>query len=88
MVDQRRFENQPSDFLDAKAAAKLLGVEVRTLYAYASRGLVRSMRRGRGLKRVYAKADLERLKARSSARAGHGAVAAGALRWEIGRAHV
>ena len=81
MVDQRRFDNQPSDFLDAKAAAKLLGVEVRTLYAYASRGLVRSLRGGRGLKRMYAKADLERLKLRSSARAGHGAVAAGALRW-------
>ncbi|CAN5537749.1 citrate synthase [soil metagenome] len=81
MVDQRRFDNQPSDFLDAKAAAKLLGVEVRTLYAYASRGLVRSMRAGPGLKRQYAKSDLERLKARSGARAGHGAVAAGALRW-------
>jgi citrate synthase len=81
MVDQRRFDNQPAAFLDAKAAAKLLGVEVRTLYAYASRGLVRSVRGPRGLKRQYAKADLERLKARSGARAGHGAVAAGALRW-------
>ena len=44
MVDQRRFENQPSQFLEAKPAAKLLGVELRTLYAYASRGLVRSVR--------------------------------------------
>ena len=81
MVDQRRFDNQPKDFLDAKAAAKLLGIEIRTLYAYASRGLVRSVRGGRGLKRHYARDDLERLRARSAARAGHGAVAAGALRW-------
>ncbi|MEO6775234.1 MAG: citrate/2-methylcitrate synthase [Kofleriaceae bacterium] len=81
MVDQRRIDNQPEDFLDAKAAAKLLGVAIRTLYAYASRGLVRSVRRGRGRERMYARADLDRLKARSSARAGHGAVAAGALRW-------
>ncbi len=81
MVDQRRFENQPSEFLDAKAAAKLLGVDIRTLYAYASRGLVRSVRGDRGRKRLYARDDLERLAARSRARAGHGAVAAGALRW-------
>lgn len=81
MVDQRRFDNQPKNFLDAKAAAKLLGVELRTLYAYASRGLVRSVRAGGGLRRFYAKDDLDRLRARSRARAGHGAVAAGALRW-------
>jgi citrate synthase len=81
MVDQRRFENQPSQFLEAKAAAKLLGVEIRTLYAYASRGLVRSVRGASGLKRTYALDDLERLKARSGARSGHGAVAASALRW-------
>src|SRR3954469_4311514 len=81
MVDQRRFDNQPTELLDSRAAAKLLGVELRTLYAYASRGLVRSVRGARGLKRMYAREDLERLKARSSARAGHGAVAAGALRW-------
>ena len=81
MVDQRRFENQPSQFLEAKPAAKLLGVELRTLYAYASRGLVRSVRGARGLKRLYSVEDLDRLKLRSGARAGHGAVAAGALRW-------
>lgn len=81
MVDQRRFENQPLEFLEAKPAAKLLGVELRTLYAYASRGLVRSVRGARGLKRLYSVDDLDRLKLRSGARAGHGAVAAGALRW-------
>jgi hypothetical protein len=34
-----------------------------------------------GRPRLYALADLDRLKARRDARAGHGAVAAGALRW-------
>lgn len=62
----------------------MLGVKRETLYAYASRGLVRSApeaRAGRGRARVYQKDDLERLKTRSMARSGHAAVAAGALRW-------
>ena len=80
MVDQRRFDNQPR-WLDARAAAKRLGVDLRTLYAYVSRGRVHSMPGERGRKRLYAVDDLERLKVRSEARAGHGAVAAGALRW-------
>lgn len=52
----------------------------QTLYAYASRGLVRSLAKD-GRDRVYRRQDLERLRARSQARAGHAAVAAGALRW-------
>ncbi|HEY8379970.1 MAG TPA: citrate/2-methylcitrate synthase, partial [Nannocystis sp.] len=42
--------------------------------------LVRS-ERGEGRERRYSREDLERLKARRDARSGHGAVAAGALRW-------
>lgn len=68
-------------WLDAKAAAELLGVQRRTLYAYASRGLVRTAPVDGSRKRQYLRADLERLRARSDARAGHTAVAAGALRW-------
>lgn len=79
MVDQRRIDNQP--YVDARTASRFLGIQVRTLYAYVSRGLVRSMPGANGRPRLYAQADLERLKARSAARAGHGAVAAGALRW-------
>jgi citrate synthase len=79
MVDQRRIDNQP--YVDARTASRFLGIQVRTLYAYVSRGLVRSMPGARGRPRLYAQADLERLKARSDARSGHGAVAAGALRW-------
>jgi citrate synthase len=68
-----------SDWLDAAAAAELLGVRRATLYAYVSRGLVRA--RSSGKQRVYARADLEVLRVRSAARRGHAAVAGGALLW-------
>jgi citrate synthase len=69
------------EFIGGKEAAALLGVKRETLYAYASRGLVRSEPSGSGRARRYSREDLERLKARHDARAGHGPVAAGALRW-------
>lgn len=56
-------------------------MKLQTLYAYASRGLVRSEPGDLGRGRRYARSDLERLRARGEARAGHGPVAAGALRW-------
>lgn len=74
----------PADpsYLNGKEAAEFLGVKRQTLYAYASRGLVRSEPLGRGTRdRRYHRDDLQRLKARHDARAGHGAVAAAALRW-------
>ncbi len=52
-----------------------------TLYAYVSRGLLRGVPGARGRARLYLRADVERLAARRDARAGHAAVAAGALRW-------
>jgi len=55
-------------------------VKRQTLYAYASRGLVRSVGKD-GRDRAYRRQDLERLRARSAARSGHAAVASGALRW-------
>lgn len=66
--------------MTAAEAARFLGVEKRTLYAYVSRGVVKSVA-GAGRSRLYARSDLARAKARSAARSGHGAVAAGALRW-------
>ncbi len=68
-------------WINATEATRVLGVKRQTLYAYASRGLVRSVADGTSRARLYAQDDVERLKARSGARAGHGAVAAGALRW-------
>ncbi len=79
MVDQRRIDDQR--WVDARAAAKHLGIQVRSLYAYVSRGQVRSVPGEAGRPRLYALGDLERLRVRRDARAGHGAVAAGALRW-------
>jgi len=83
MVDQRRFDNQRSDqrWVDSRVAAKRLGIQLRSLYAYVSRGQVRSIAGSGGRPRLYALDDIERLRARRDARAGHGAVAAGALRW-------
>lgn len=69
------------DFVEAREAAELLGVKLQTLYAYTSRGLIESVAGATGRARRYSRADIERLKTRHDARAGHGAVAAGALRW-------
>ena len=73
--------NQRSEWIGAREAAAHLGVKLQTLYAYASRGLVASRSRPGGRARQYARDDLDRLKARHDARAGHAVVAAGALRW-------
>jgi citrate synthase len=67
--------------MTAREAAAFLEVKLPTLYAYASRGLVRSVPAGKGRARQYLKADLERLRARRDARSGHGPVAANALQW-------
>ena len=79
MVDQRRIDDQR--WVEARKAASHLGISIRSLYAYVSRGQVRSVPGERGRPRLYALDDLERLRVRRDARAGHGAVAAGALRW-------
>ncbi len=67
-------------YLTAAQAAERLGVRRATLYAYVSRGWLESVP-GRGRSRLYAAADVERLRARSEARSGHGPVAGAALRW-------
>jgi citrate synthase len=72
---------QPADLLSAAEAARRLEVKPETLYAYVSRGLVRSLPGSKKGRRLYVAEDVERLRARHVARAGHGAVAAGALRW-------
>jgi citrate synthase len=41
------------EYLTAEEAAAALGVKRETLYAYASRGRVRSYRRGTGRARLY-----------------------------------
>jgi citrate synthase len=85
-IDQRGIDNQP-EYVDAETALAILDVRRSTLYAYASRGLIRTrpgvkVAAGRGGRpNLYARDDLLRLRARHDARAGHGKAAAGALRW-------
>ena len=80
-VDQHGSPNRSQDYVSAPEAAEYLGVKLATLYAYTSRGLVQSVPGQRGRARLYLRRDLERLRARRDARAGHGPVAAAALRF-------
>src|SRR5687767_13718571 len=69
--------DQPSTEMSAAEAARLLGVKLPTLYAYVSRGLLRSLPGPAGRARRYLRSDVEALRERGpSVRA-----AAGALRW-------
>jgi citrate synthase len=51
------------DYLDVDEAAALLGVKKATIYAYVSRGLLRSYKQGVGRKRLYLRAEIEALRA-------------------------
>jgi citrate synthase len=79
-MDQRGFDNQ-HEWVTAREALAILGVRRETLYAYVSRGMVRSARAPGERTKRYARSDLLGLKQRHDARSGHGPVAAGALRW-------
>ncbi len=67
------------DFLSSEEAAQWLQVRRQTLYAYVSRGLVRSVQAPHSRQRLYAREDLERLHQRAQVRDGQAAVAANAL---------
>lgn len=81
MNQRPEIADQGREWMATEDAARLLGVKRETLYAYASRGLVRSAAGPSQRARVYNREDVDRLRARSQARAGHGPVAASALRW-------
>lgn len=51
----------PSEFIDMEEACRLLGVKPATLYAYVSRGRLRSYKQSVGRGRLYRRADLLRL---------------------------
>lgn len=73
-----------TEWLDAKAATKLLDVSRATLYAYVSRGFVRSEPvAGRPRERRYAREDVERLRLRAEERRNPEKAAAHALRWGV-----
>ncbi len=73
--------HQQSDYLTAREAAEMLDIKLATLYAYTSRGFIHSVPGERGRARLYRRHDLERMRARRDARAGHAPVAAAALRF-------
>jgi excisionase family DNA binding protein len=52
---------QGEEFLSAEEACAILGVKPATLYAYVSRGVLGSYRQGRKRKRLYRRAELDRL---------------------------
>ena len=74
MLDERYF--------DAGRAAEELGVSIATLYAYVSRGMVRSEAvEGKRRNRRYRAEDVRRLKERKERRRDPDGVVEGALHW-------
>lgn len=69
------------DNISRDAALQLLGVKKETLYTYVSRGWIRSFPSNEGRAHVFARADVERLRSKSMARAGIGAIAATVMRY-------
>src|SRR2546423_593755 len=49
------------EYLESEEAARLLGVKRETLYAYVSRGVLRSYRQGIKRQRLYRRADIDQL---------------------------
>lgn len=49
------------NYLDGEEASRLLGVKTSTLYAYVSRGLLKSYKQGIKRQRLYKQAELEGL---------------------------
>lgn len=71
-------------WISAQEATELLGVSRGTLYAYVSRGLVRSTPGAAGSReRRYAREDVERLRARAEERRDPRKVAERALHWGV-----
>lgn len=70
-----------TDYLTRVQALDILRVKPQTLYCYVSRGYIRSVPQPDGRSSFYLREDVDKMKAKSAARAGHGAAAAGAMRW-------
>ena len=74
-------ENRPA-WIPAAEAARFLGVSRTTLYAYVSRGYVRSQASpGSPRERMYSRDDVERLRRRTEERRAPDKAAARALQW-------
>ena len=72
------------EYVDSAEAARLLGVKRETLYAYVSRGLLRSYRQGIKRQRLYRRGDIESLlRLEPSPRSPASARSGRRLTWEI-----
>jgi len=70
------------EYVSRETALEILSVKPQTLYAYVSRGWIRSVQQpGGGKRSLYARVDVEKMKSRSGVRQGHQLVAANAMRW-------
>jgi citrate synthase len=69
------------DYVPRGEALRILCVKPQTLYSYVSRGLVRRLASPDSRTSYYSRQDIQRLKARSLARSGHGPAAASAMHW-------
>ena len=69
-----------NDYVPSSEALAILEVKPQTLYSYVSRGRVRRISPD-GRSSFYNREDIQRLRARSEARSGHGAVAESAMHW-------
>jgi citrate synthase len=69
------------DYVSSNDALRILQVKPQTLYSYVSRGMIRRLVRPGGRASYYNRQDIQRLKARSLARSGHGPAAASAMHW-------
>ena len=54
-------ELEGENYLDGEEASRLLGVKTSTLYAYVSRGILKSYKQGIKRQRLYKQAELETL---------------------------
>ena len=71
-------------WIGAAETSRLLGVSRTTLYAYVSRGFIRSQPRpGSTRERIYARDDVERLRQRTEERRDPDKALARALQWGL-----
>lgn len=69
------------DFVTREEAVAILGIKRESLYAYVSRGFIRSISKPDSSASLYLREDVELVKAKSAARAGAGPAAASAMQW-------
>lgn len=70
-----------TDYLTREEVLESLGIKAATLYAYVSRGLLRSVRTPQSRYSLYRRDEVERLGARRRGAKGRVGAAAGSMRW-------